>query len=146
MLKLWSVWSGRDKKHWKKNSLQLRMGQSHTFCVPYHNRRFDRAVMSELKVRINTSLSPYNRCILIEFALPIYSSIYNICLWFIYTNIRCIVDQIPAMTIYILLHDYRDSYSNDLDLLGKIWRIQLPEKYIIYFRYVITSFIDLFIY
>lgn len=59
----WGQWirprSGRDKKHWKKSQLSLRLGQAHHFCVPYHNRRFDRAVLSELKEQRHIPDDPY---------------------------------------------------------------------------------------
>lgn len=49
----WGAWirprSGRDKKAWKKSSSQLRLREKHIFCRPYHKRRFDRAVLSEIK-------------------------------------------------------------------------------------------------
>lgn len=49
----WGAWirprTGRDKKAWKKSGFQLRVREKHVFCKPYHKRRFDRAVLSELK-------------------------------------------------------------------------------------------------
>jgi len=49
----WGMWirtrAGRNKKHWKKCVSQLRKAEKHFFCVPYHIRRFDLAVKSDLK-------------------------------------------------------------------------------------------------
>jgi hypothetical protein len=59
----WGMWirprAGRDKKHWKKDTHRQRMGQKHLFCATYHNRRFDRAVMSELKEQRHIPDDPY---------------------------------------------------------------------------------------
>jgi len=59
----WGMWirtrSGRHKKHWKKSKKQLRLGEKHFFCVPYHNRRFDLAVLSELKEKRHIPDDPY---------------------------------------------------------------------------------------
>lgn len=59
----WGPWIrprvGRDKKHWKKDTHRLRMSEKHLFCVPYHNRRFDRAVLSDIKEVRHIPDDPY---------------------------------------------------------------------------------------
>jgi len=49
----WGAWirprAGRNKKIWKKSTMQLRAGEKHVFCVAYHKRRFDRAVLQNIK-------------------------------------------------------------------------------------------------
>ena len=41
--------AGRHKKLWKKSSKQLIENEKHVMCKLFHNRRFDRAVTSEIK-------------------------------------------------------------------------------------------------
>eukprot|EP00088_Acartia_fossae_P034632 TRINITY_DN3554_c0_g1_i4.p1 TRINITY_DN3554_c0_g1~~TRINITY_DN3554_c0_g1_i4.p1 ORF type:complete len:304 (-),score=33.31 TRINITY_DN3554_c0_g1_i4:55-966(-) len=59
----WGMWlrvrGGRDKKHWKKSMRQLRECEMHYFCRPYHNRRFDLAVASEIKEMRHIPDDPY---------------------------------------------------------------------------------------
>jgi len=49
----WGPWirprAGRHKKLWKKSSKQLIENEKHVMCKLFHNRRFDRAVTSEIK-------------------------------------------------------------------------------------------------
>jgi len=59
----WGAWitpkQGRNKKHWKKNHHQLIIAEKHTFGKPYHKRRYDRAVDSDLKAQRHIVDDPY---------------------------------------------------------------------------------------
>jgi len=59
----WGAWirprAGRNKKRWKKNTLQLNDMEKHVFCKPYHKRRFDRAVTGEIKEQRHIPDDPY---------------------------------------------------------------------------------------
>jgi len=59
----WGMWirprSARDKKHWKKSRRMLIGLETHVFTVPYHQRRFDRAVLSDLKEIRHIPNDPY---------------------------------------------------------------------------------------
>lgn len=59
----WGAWiktkGARYKKQWKKSHHQLVLGDKHTFCVPYHKRRFDRAVSGEFKEQRHLVDDPY---------------------------------------------------------------------------------------
>lgn len=59
----WGAWirpySGRAKKHWKKDRTTLLAGEKHYFCKAYHKRRFDRAVTSEIKEIRHIPDDPY---------------------------------------------------------------------------------------
>lgn len=59
----WGMWirprSGRTKKAWKASSETLRAREKHVFCRPFHNRRFDRAVLSNIKEIRHIPEDPY---------------------------------------------------------------------------------------
>jgi len=59
----WGMWirpkAGRNKKAWKKHTRQLQNREKHFFCAPYHNSRFDRAVLSEIKEIRHIPDDPY---------------------------------------------------------------------------------------
>lgn len=59
----WGAWirprAGRDKKRWKKSRTQLTENEKHVFCMPYHKRRFDRAVTTEYKEIRHIPDDPY---------------------------------------------------------------------------------------
>ena len=59
----WGPWirprSGRAKKLWKKSMLQLNNNEKHVMCKLWHNRRFDRAVSSEVKEMRHIPDDPY---------------------------------------------------------------------------------------
>jgi len=59
----WGPWirprSGRAKKLWKKSMLQLNNNEKHVMCKLWHNRRFDRAVSSEIKELRHIPDDPY---------------------------------------------------------------------------------------
>jgi len=59
----WGAWirpkAGRAKKLWKKSSEQLVNSEKHVFCKPYHKRRFDRAVTSDIKEIRHIPDDPY---------------------------------------------------------------------------------------
>ena len=59
----WGPWirprSGRAKKLWKKSMLQLNNNEKHVMCRLWHNRRFDRAVTSEIKEIRHIPNDPY---------------------------------------------------------------------------------------
>ena len=59
----WGPWirprSGRAKKLWKKSILQLNSNEKHVMCKLWHNRRFDRAVSSEIKEMRHIPDDPY---------------------------------------------------------------------------------------
>ncbi|XP_023336217.1 uncharacterized protein LOC111707354 [Eurytemora carolleeae] len=59
----WGMWirtrAGRNKKAWKKNQFQLRVREKHVFVAPYHKRRFDRAVLSDIKAIRHIPDDPY---------------------------------------------------------------------------------------
>jgi hypothetical protein len=49
----WGMWirprAGRNKKQWKKSTAQLRIREKHVFAAPQHKKRFDRAVLADIK-------------------------------------------------------------------------------------------------
>jgi len=59
----WGMWirpkAGRNKKAWKKHQKQLINREKHFFCAPFHNSRFDRAVLSETKEIRHIPDDPY---------------------------------------------------------------------------------------
>jgi len=59
----WGHWirpkAGRAKKHWKKSREQLIDNEKHVFVRPYHKKRFDRAVTSDIKEIRHIPDDPY---------------------------------------------------------------------------------------
>jgi len=59
----WGQWirprAGRYKKHWKKSRIQLINNEKHVFVMPWHKRRFDRAVTSDIKEIRHIPDDPY---------------------------------------------------------------------------------------